>query len=147
MLILKSTEFNIDLNSEDYNGWTAFDWVCNNGNLNIAELFIQESSKYNINLYNKDKNGAYLRCTDILNRFKDKGINLNPAMRQFLSYSLRKRPFIVIPDDLSEYEGFPVRKEFESTILFEMAVLKFWRRRGKNRKRAKMAAEIMNDIF
>ena len=68
-------------------------------------------------------------------------------MRQFLSYSLRKRPFIVIPDDLSEYEGFPVRKEFESTILFEMAVLKFWRRRGENRKRAKMAAEIMNDIF
>ena len=54
----------------------------------------------------------------------------------------RKRPFIVIPNDPSRYEGFPVREEFESTKLFEKAVLQFWRRRKVQQKRAKMSGNI-----
>ena len=85
MLILKSTEFNIDLNSKDFNGWTAFDWVCYYGNLIILEMFIQKSSEHIIDMNFKDKNGVDLKWTDILNKFKDKGINFNTEMKSILS--------------------------------------------------------------
>ena len=57
MLMQKSTELNIELNTKDYNGWTAFHWACRNGHSKIAEMLIQKSTELNIELDSKDNMG------------------------------------------------------------------------------------------
>ena len=51
----KSDEFNIDLNTKDIVGKTAFHLACNNGHSKIAEMLMQKSVKFNIDLNTKDK--------------------------------------------------------------------------------------------
>ena len=50
MLLQKSTEFSIDLNIKDEAGCTAFHHVCSNGLVEIAEVLLQNSAQYNIDL-------------------------------------------------------------------------------------------------
>ena len=55
LLIQKSTEFNIKLNTKDDFGRTAFHWACIKGHLKIAKLLMRKSSEANIDLNAKDK--------------------------------------------------------------------------------------------
>ena len=43
-------EFNIDLNTQAYGGFTPFHSACQAENLNIVKLLIENSFKYNIDL-------------------------------------------------------------------------------------------------
>ena len=55
-LILNSVKFNIDV-KHPWSGRTAFHWACAEGNSNIAEMIIQKSTEFNIDLNAKDKSG------------------------------------------------------------------------------------------
>ena len=52
-----SNEYDIQLNSQDNNGKTAFHLACQSNDSETAELLIQKSDEFNIDLNAKDKNG------------------------------------------------------------------------------------------
>ena len=57
MLIQKSTQFNIDLNAEDFLRRTALHLVSQRGHSNVAQILILKSTESKINLNAKDRCG------------------------------------------------------------------------------------------
>ena len=53
----KSTELNIELNSKDVDGLTAFHWACRSGYSKIVEMLLQKSGNLNIDLTAIGNNG------------------------------------------------------------------------------------------
>ena len=54
MMILKSVEFNIDLNAYNYDGKTAFHEACSESNFEIVDLIIKKSIEFKIDLNARD---------------------------------------------------------------------------------------------
>ena len=57
MLMQKSKEFNIDLNSKSNDGWTAFHFACAYDKINIVEMMIDNAKSFKLDLLIKDNNG------------------------------------------------------------------------------------------
>ena len=55
MLVENPAKYNIDLNSKDESGKTAFHWVCKKGHSKIAEILVQKSTENILDLNAKDK--------------------------------------------------------------------------------------------
>ena len=53
-MILKSDEFNIDLNAYNYDGKTAFHEACSESNFEIVDLIIKKSIEFKIDLNARD---------------------------------------------------------------------------------------------
>ena len=57
LIIEKSFEFKMDLDSKDGLCWTAFLLACVKNQLNVVELIVQKSTKYNIDLTTRENYG------------------------------------------------------------------------------------------
>ena len=66
IIVQKSAEFNLDLNSKDDDGTTAFHWACINGhsmgNFTIAKMIVQKSAELVIGKHNICFNILYWIC-------------------------------------------------------------------------------------
>ena len=57
MLVLKSTEINIDLNAKDEEGMTAFHLACMWGNERIVGMMIDNAKSFKLDFITIDNNG------------------------------------------------------------------------------------------
>merc|ERR1712012_933439 len=57
ILIQRSAEFNIDLNSKGKNGITGFHYACELENSKVVEILVQKSTEFKIDLNAKDELG------------------------------------------------------------------------------------------
>ena len=55
IFLQRSSELNIKFNARDKEEYTAFHLACKNGHLNVVELLMKKSSKFNIVLDNLQK--------------------------------------------------------------------------------------------
>ena len=57
MLLQKFSEFNIDLNTKDRSGMTAFHWACSWGQKDIVEMMMNYANSFKIDLVAKNWTG------------------------------------------------------------------------------------------
>ena len=55
LFLKQSFTFNIEVNSQDQYGQTAFHYACKNYDLSIVQMFVENSAQANINLNAKDQ--------------------------------------------------------------------------------------------
>ena len=57
MIFQKHTDFKVDYNARDRQGWTGFHCASQKGHSKITEIIIQKSTEFNIELNTKDHQG------------------------------------------------------------------------------------------
>ena len=88
-MVMKSVDIDIGLNYQDKSGRTALHVACENGQLKIVELFLQKSSKLNIDLNAEDNKGMTPMDYAEINKHIEIKIKINQSI---IERRLSKRP-------------------------------------------------------